>query len=352
MNKMKRLLALALCLLLAFPAAATETETEPPAAQTPETLPPIYVGVANLPGIPENWDPLGAESSGKQELLALVSEPIFRLEGGIPVPAQAAGLPVDVTAEFAGQYAIPANAARGYAFAVSVREGAAWENGRPVTAADWYFTVEQLLQQEAFPLEIANYRAWLRGDTNPADEIVSLMEAGYDSVEEAEAAGCNDFYVETTVFWGLDDTGWFRVTDRTRLFDAAIPSGCEGVFVTPAYLYEKYLAGGSLAVFQSEFVGIPAKEGEKLGWDQVGLLVQEDRLVLILQEPTTAGSVALALTGIYPVEKQSHGPASPVPSCGPYRVKEAAADQILLEPNPHWNGAAVELETVRCVSGS
>lgn len=352
MTKMKQLLALALCLLLAFPAAASETEAAVPETEAPETLPPIYVGVMNLPGIPENWDPLGAESAGKQELLELVSEPLFRLEAGSPVPAQAAGLPADVTAEFVGQYGIPANVFRGHAFALSIREGAAWENGRPVTAADWYYTVEQLLKQEAFPLEIANYRAYLRGDTQPAKEIVSLMEAGFSSVAEAEAAGCNDFYVETTVFWGLDDTGWFRVTDRTRLFDAAIPSGCEEMFVTPAYLYQTYLAGGSLASFQSEFVGIPANEGEKLTWDQVGLLLQEDRLVLILQEPTTAGSVALALTGLYPVEKQSYEAAAPVPACGPYRVRETAANQILLEPNPHWTGAAAEFETVRCVSGS
>jgi len=86
--------------------------------------------------------------------------------------------------------------------------------------------------------------------------------------------------------------------------------------------------------------------------DQVGLLDQEDRLVLILQEPATAGSVALALTGLYPVEKQSYDGSAPVPSCGPYRICEAAAGELLLEPNPHWTGTKAEFETVRCVSGS
>ena len=355
MNKMKKLLALALSLLLlALPVAASETEAPAPAAEAPaaDTLPPIYVGVVRLPAIPENRDPLGAEAAGKQELLALISEPLFRLEDGTPAPAQASSLPVDVTEELAGQYGIPANAARGYAFAVTVREGAAWENGKPVTAADWYFTVEQLLQQESFPLEIANYEAYLRGDTHPAQEIISLMDAGYSSVAEAESAGYRDFYVETTVFWGLDDTGWFRISDRTRLFDAAIPSGCEEMFVTPAYLYEKYLAGGSLAMFQSEFVGIPVTEGEKLAWDQVGLLQQEDRLVLILEEPAAPETVALSLTGLYPVEQASYDGTGTVPACGPYRVAETAAGELLLEPNPHWTGEKAEFETVRCVSGS
>lgn len=347
MNKMKKYLALVLSLLLlALPVAATETEA------APETLPPIYVGVANLPGIPENRDPLGTETAGKQELLELISEPLFRLEEGAPVPAQAAELPVDVTAEFAGQYGIPANAKRGYAFALSLREGAAWETGEPVTVADWYFVVEKLLERDAFPLEIANYQAYLRGDTLPAAEIISLMEAGFSSVAEAETAGYTDFYVETETFWGLDNTGWHRITDRTRLFDSSIPSGCEEMFVTPAYLYRRYLAGGSLSMFQSEFVGIPAAEGEKLTWDHVGLLAEEDRLVLILQESSAPEFVALKLTGLYPVVSAQYEENAPVPACGPYRVEEVTENEILLEPNPHWNGEEAEFQTIRCVTDS
>ena len=345
MNKMKKCLALLLSLLLlALPVAATETEA------APETLPPIYVGVANLPGIPENWDPLGEESAGKQELLKLISEPLFRLEEGAPVASQAAELPLDVTAEFAGQYGIPANAARGYAFAISIRDGAAWETGEPVTAADWYVTVERLLEQDVFPLEIANYRAYLRGDTLPAGQVVSLMDAGFSSVAEAKEAGYTDFYVETETFWGLDNTGWHRITDRTKLFDSSIPSGCEEMFVTPAYLYRRYLAGGTLAMFQSEFVGIPAVEGEKLSREHVGLVAEDGRLVLILQEPATSEYVALKLAGLYPAPEGYDAKAA-VAACGPYRVAEAAADQILLEPNPYWNGETTEYQQIRCVAG-
>ena len=343
MNKMKKILTLVLSLsLLILPVAAAE-ET---------ALPPIYVAVANLPGIPENLDPLGTETAGKQELLELISEPLFRLEEGAPVPAQAAELPVDVTAEFAGQYGIPANGTRGYAFALSIRDGAAWETGDPVTVADWYFVVEKLLERDAFPLEIANYRAYLRGDTLPAEQIISLMDAGFSSVEEAEAAGYSDFYVETETFWGLDNTGWHRITDRTRLFDSSIPSGCEEMFVTPAYLYRRYLADGSLSMFQSEFVGIPAAEGEKLSWDHVGLIKEENRLVLILQESATAEFVALKLTGLYPVAAEGYEENAAVPACGPYRVAEVTENQILLEPNPHWGWEDAEYQTIRCVTGS
>ena len=343
MNKMKKWLAMVLSLvLLALPVAAAEEVA----------MPPIYVAVANLPGIPENWDPLGAESAGKQELLELISEPLFRLEEGVPVPAQAAQLPVDVTAEFAGTYNIPVNAARGYAFAITLREGAAWETGDPVTVADWYFVMEELLKRDIFPLELANYWAYLRGDTLPAEEIVSLRDAGFSSAMEAEAAGYSDFYVETETFWGLDGGGWYRITDKTRLFDSSIPSGCEEMFVTPAYLYRRYLADGPLSIFQTEFVGIPAVEGQKLTWDQIGLVAEEERLVLILQEPSTPEFVALSLMGLYPVEAGSYDGTAAVPACGRYRVTEVTETEILLEPNPAWKWEDIEFKTVRCVAGS
>lgn len=340
--KLKRLTALLLCLALAVPVFATEPEA------VPETLPPIYVGVQKLDSLPASWDPLEERNADQETILRLTAEPLYRLSGeGRIEPAQAADLPRDVTAEFAGSFGIPRDARRGYAFAISPREGACWEDGTSVTAADWLFTVEKLLEKERFSLEIANYEAVLRGDTYPATEVKSLLEAGYHSVAEAENAGITDFYVDTTWYWGLD-AGWLRITDRTRLFDGAIPSGCEEMYVTPAYLYRNYLSEtGKEAVFQSEFVGIPVHSGEKLGRDEVGLFADNNRLILILQEPAAVSTVALAMTNLYPV-RNGYG-AGTYSACGPYRVADKTATELLLEPNPYWNGAAAEFEQIRCV---
>lgn len=352
MRKMTRFLAL-LCLcavVLGVPVSATEAPTESP------TLPPIYIGIRELSNIPESWNPMEERDADQEAILALTSEPLYRLADGGVVPVQASALPVDVTAEFAGRYGIPEAAARGYAFAVTLREGAFWDDGRALTAGDWLYTIEMLMEQEKFPLEIANYRAYLRGDTGPAAQIVSLMEAGYGSVEEAEDAGITDFYVETTYFWGLD-TGWRRATDRTRLLDAAIPSGCEEMYVTPAYLYRRYLGtGGSLQMFQSEFVGIPAESGEAMTMDDVGILEQEGRLILILQEQTTVTHVALALSGLYPVpqgtDAEGYGTAANYHGCGQYCIVSVTDGEIRLEPNPHWTGEPAEFETVYCRKAS
>ena len=348
--KLKNLTALLLCLALAVPVFATE-----PAEETEQ--PPIYVGVQKVETLPASWDPLEERNADQEAILRLTAEPLYRMNGeGQMEPAQAAGLPQDVTAEYAGRFGIPQDARRGYAFSISPREGACWEDGTAVTAADWLFTVEKLLEKERFSLEIANYEAVLRGDTHPATEVKSLLEAGYNSVAEAEEAGITDFYVDTTWYWGLD-AGWLRTTDRTRLFDAAIPSGCEEMYVTPAYLYRNYLSdGGKEAVFQSEFVGIPVQSGEKLGREDVGLFVENNCLILILQEPAAVSTVALAMTDLYPVRADSYGEGYGTvveySACGRYRIVHRSGMELLLEPNPHWNWEDIEFQTVRCTAGA
>jgi len=354
MKNLKRFLILVtLCLsVVALSVSAAQ-------AQAPEaaTLAPRMVGVWHLERIPESWSPLEEPDPDRKAILSLTSEPLYAVaDDGQISPVQAAALPEDVTAEFAGTYGIPATAPRGYAFAIDLREGAFWDDGRALTAGDWIYTIEMLLEREAFPLEIANYQAYRRGDTGPAAQIVSLEEAGFESVEEAEEAGIRDFYLETEEFWGLD-SGWWRITDRTRLFDAAIPSGCEEMYVTPAYLYREYLSRtGELWRYQKEYVGIPVADGEPMTLQDVGLLVQEDRMVLILQDRTTPTHLALALADLYPVQQgariEDYGTAGYYTGCGKYRITSVTGTEILLEPNPYWTGAPADLELVRCTAAS
>jgi len=342
MNKIKRYLAMGLILacLAAVPVLATE-------------LPPFLLGKVTLEQLPENWSPLAQRSEAAEAILKLTAQGLYSVsaEGEI-LADQAVSLPADVTTEYAGSYGIPRRAVRGYAFAIDIREDAFWEDGRAVSAADWYVTLEKLLEADRFPLEIANYRAFLRGDTKPAQKIISLKDAGFGSVMEAEAAGHSDFYVDVTHFWGLD-AGWLRITDSTPLEDEAIPSGAEEMYLTAEYIYRKYLSDeGSQKMFQSEFVGIPVEAGEKLEVTDVGMIAEGSRMVLILSEPTTAGFVALALSECLPVPAsafgETYGTAEIYLSCGPYRITSVTAEEILLEPNPHWNGTPAEFKIIRC----
>ena len=344
--RMKRFLAL----LLIFAAVCA---IPVPAAEPESSLPPIYVGVQNLEHLPQSWNPLEPCDGDQQTILHLTGETLYRVdETGMVIPAQAEAHPVDVTEEFAGTYGIPRTAVRGYAFSLEIREDARWEDGKTVSAADWFFTVERLLESGSFPLEIVNYDAFRQGATKPSDQIISLKDAGFGSMAEAEAAGHKDFYIDLDGFWGLE-TGWLRISDRTRLLDAAIPSGCEEMYLTAEYLYRNYLSdSGSQKMFQSEFLGIPVSAGKQLTMGDVGLIAMDDRLVLILQEPTTAGFVSAALTELVPVRPSGYsdhyGTADSYVSCGPYRIVSVSGDEIRMEPNPHWTGTPAEFKIVCC----
>lgn len=347
MKRTKMILAclLVLSLLAAIPVLATELD-----------LSPIYVGRVKLEAVPVRWNPMEEGNPGSDAILALTAQTLYSTDDqGNLLPDQAEELPRDITAEYAGTYGIPKNAKRGYAFAISIREDAAWEDGKSVNGADWYFTVEKWLEANRFPLEIANYQAFLRGDTKPADQIISLKEAGFSSVSEAEAAGHSDFYIDLAGFWGLD-TGWLRITDRTPLEDAAIPSGCEEMYLTAEYIYRRYLSdSGSQKMFQSEFVGIPSAAGEKLTVQDVGLIAEGNSIVLILHQPAAAGYVAAALADLVPLRPSAfgddYGTGENYVSCGPYRIVSASGEEILLEPNPHWAGEPAEAGKVICRAG-
>ena len=336
--KIRKLLALLLCaLVLTAPIAAAEVDSA--------TLPPVYVGIQKLEAVPGSWHPLDELTPAGEAVLELISQPLYRTGADGIEPAQAAAMPRDITGDYAGSYGIPATARRGYAFEITLREDARWENGEAVTAADWYYTLVNLLEQDRFPLEIGGYREFAEGGTKTAEKIISLKAAGFDSVAQAEAAGYRDFYIDVTHFWGLEE-GWLSVGDRTPLKDAAMPSGCEEMYLTAEYLYRNYLAeGGSQTMFQAEFVGIPQEEGRKLTMEDVGLIDTGNSLVLILRQPVTPTYLALTLGNFRVARENGMG------SCGPYRVVWADSTEILLEPNPHWTGEKPLYDRIRCHAG-
>lgn len=325
-----------LCLLLTVAVSA---------AEIPQTLPPHVRAVQAIDAVPDSWSPLGERTETAERILSLTADRLYVLssDAGELIPSLAAALPEDVTAEYAGTYGVPALAQRGYAFRIALEEKACWEDGELITADDWLFLLEKLIDREALGLELANLDAYYRNEQKVTKEVVSLMDAGFSSVKEASAEGYTQFYVDTTYFWGLN-TGWVSATDRTALLDEAIPSGITERYVSGAYLYRRYLSDGGLqSVFQSEFVGIPAKP-EYYGKSDIGMLrVGEDAFVLILAAPTTRTALALELGELILLRESLFGDAyatsaATYSACGPYRVTEVTDEGILLEPNPYWHG--------------
>lgn len=346
MKNLKKFAALLLLLSLPLQASATET-----AGADWEAL----VGVYEMESIPTSWDPTQELDADQQALLELTTDRLYRKENGKLIPSLAASMPRDVTAEYAGQYGVPQNAARGYVFAVDLKEDACWEDGMPVTAGDYRFTIMKMLETGSFSLDIAGYAAAKQGSLRAGSGVVSLREAGYGSVNAAVEQGVTEFFVDVQHFWGLDE-GWVSADSRQRLMDTSIPSGLDEMYVSGAYLFREYLAdGGQQSVFQTEFVGIAAAAGDAYTMEDVGLLEAEQQLILILERPATAAEVAMALEDVTVLRQEcygaDYGTGANYSSCGPYRIVSATAEEIVLKKNLHWAGSAqtFEPETIRCV---
>ena len=245
--------------------------------------------------------------------------------------ALAESLPEDVTAEYAGSYGIPARARRGYAFRITLSPSAVWEDGTPVTAGDVSAALFARLAE--FPW-IAGSEAYLLGWEKPAEDIVSLREAGFSSLTEAREAGYGRFYIDLGGLWGLD-AGWTDVMDRQRILDPAMMPGLDEMYVTAAYLFRNYLEEGmSLAWFQSRYAGVAAAR-EPVGPEDVGILQTGDReLVILTGEHLAPSTLAARLADVTAQREGFDG------TYGAYRITDEGADEIRLERNLYWQGDA------------
>lgn len=272
-------------------------------------------------------------------LRSLTIPALYRAESG-KIQEGIFTIPEDVTAAFAGneRLGIPADAIRGRAFRICLTPGLYWEDGKAVTAVDFVDTVMARLEEFSW---IANAEAYLAGLERPAEEVISLNEAGFACASDAREAGYGRFYIDLGGFWGLDE-GWKSVEDRRRVMDHAMMPGLDERFVTPAYLYQNYLAEGmSLEYFQSMYLGVAARL-DKLTAEDVGLLKNgEQELIIVTTEAVTSQTLAARLAQLRLTRSDFSG------CYGPYRVTDEGADEIRLERNPYWQGEEHPADVIR-----
>lgn len=309
------------------------------------------IAVQEMETLPSYWNPLEVETPQQELLRDLTGGGLYRLSrDGRTIDSPLASMPEDVTAEYAGSYGVPEKAVRGYTYRIMLNTGACWDDGTPITADDWIYSGQHMLAMESSQTLriLANAEGFRNGGThNP--QMLSLIEAGYGSVAAALEAGVTDFYVDVETYWGLGN-GWRSINDITRLKDNAMTQGYSEMYVSAAWLYDRYLADERpYAYYQGEFVGIPG-EGTPITLEDVGLVKAGDyELVLILQHPETASSLAAKLLDFCLIrEGCSYRSAAGSASYGPYRILEASAEGIRLEKNPNWWGEPGQYDQILC----
>lgn len=111
-----------------------------------------------------NWNPLSWETSDDSYILGFLTMGFYDFAinedktGYSIVPEMAAAMPVDVTSEYVGSYGI-AEGDSAKAWKIALNPNAKWENGDPITADDYMYSMQQQLDPKALYRRADSYYA-------------------------------------------------------------------------------------------------------------------------------------------------------------------------------------------------
>lgn len=156
--------------------------------------------------------------------------------GAYTVEYSAATKLEDVTKKYAGQYGLAADAEKGQAFAMTLRNDLKWDDGTPIKAADFVYTMSQQLSPKYLFATASNYysgnyvihnaqnyvkqgqKGWFdNGDMNLAYSDLALGADGKYTLKGNECT----IALKKPLVWLQGNTLDFYVTNAPQFFDTA-----------------------------------------------------------------------------------------------------------------------------------
>ena len=305
------LLALAMVLSLAACGSNAPAETTAPA----ETNAPAVEADTN--GIPAgtytyntyasslatNWNPHTWEMSSDSTVLGYIEAPLADMtiensEEGIYQWVFGAATNIeDVTAEHQDDLTkygsvLPEgktaeDVTEGYVYEISLREGMMWQDGTPINADTYIYSMQQLLDPVMKNYRANNYYSGESALAGAFDYYYSLddgMYVGYTTMygSLAEAVEAGDVYINCWDFWGaagyIDAEGnevpqYVSITDEVVYSaDGAGDDAFSGADLYAGYASYLEVGGG----YEDYAVVFKANEAKGTTWDAVGLYKVDD----------------------------------------------------------------------------
>ena len=180
----------------------TTPDTPDGPTYTVETFTGDYVYKDAVSSLSANWNPHTYQTSDESYPISFITSGLYEfvfndglintVEGKDPftgykiVPEMAAELPVDVTEEIKAthpEYNIPESATAGYAYKIALNPNAKWENGTPINAETYVYSMRMLLDPK-----YQNYRGvdYFDGDFSIAN-AKNYYYQGQSNYNEAAA---------------------------------------------------------------------------------------------------------------------------------------------------------------------
>ncbi|MBQ6240117.1 MAG: hypothetical protein IJK56_07135 [Firmicutes bacterium] len=146
--------------------SGTESGAEESGTDNPDAQAGVHTYRTAMTQIPTNWNPFRNSANSDDPFREYLSAGLYRLvyndsqhpvEGKDPftsyavIPEMAASEPVDVTAQIREthpEFAIPDSPETGYAYTIDLNPNAKWDDGTPITADTYVYSMQQLLRPE------------------------------------------------------------------------------------------------------------------------------------------------------------------------------------------------------------
>lgn len=191
------------------------------------------------------------------------------------IPEMAADFPEDVTEAVKAlennKFGIPESATSGYAYKIKLNEKAKWEDGTPINADTYIYSLQKLLDPKLLNYRATDYYAGsfsIAGAEDYANQGKGLrweFKSIDMTVEEYLAGGgkVEDLILDMNGFWGVtsaDGKNYEFVTDDRKVRDPAVEEGKPEDYVSAKHLYETYLAPGQpYAALAGQYLGTGKK---------------------------------------------------------------------------------------------
>ena len=397
---MKKFLALLLVLTMVLSLAAcgnkTTEATEAPVVDATEApvveAPATYTYNYALSTFPTLWNIHNYETSTDAEIVDYLISGFYSfdynetLDGYKMVPMMATEFPIDVTADYIGQYGLE-EGAESRAYVIKLRDDIKWEDGTGITATDFVESYKRLLNPDA-----QNYRAdgmyssslvmhnaqnylyagktvQLENATNAGYTMADLV-AGEDGVFTTPDGNIvylaldfalSDWLGGKTLKYYVEGYGdaYFDVTNWETLIAMVDANGLVPLTQEVYDLFVPVIAGnpawGETAENVPSYLAYDQTYPE-LSWDEVGFQALSDyELLLVIDKPLSGFYLHYALTSCYLVNTElydscieyvdgvytnTYGTSvETTMSYGPYKLTAFQADkQYTLEKNEHYFG--------------
>ena len=383
---MKKLLSLVLVLAMVLSVASISLADE-----TAEV--PSYTYHMSDVALGNNWNPHTWEVNSDDTMLGYVESPLATMtiansEDGIYqwIFVMASGVE-DVTAEHQDDLVkydvtLPAGktveeTTEGFVYEIKLRENAAWQDGTPINADTYIYSMQQLLDPA-----MKNYRAnlYYAGESavaggakyyysNDAGMYNTVASQGFETLAAAAEAGVK-VYVDCWNFWGAQgyvDAEGNEVPQYVAIDDETVYDTAEAWGATPVDAF----SGASLAADYGAYLEIGAGyddyvvswvDNEYMGatYDAVGCYKVDDYTIRYVCQTylnrdyflTSLTSNWIVYEPYYEAGKDTTGAlvttkyntcVEDTMSCGPYMLVSLEKDkQAIWEKNPNWVGFEVQ----------